>query len=167
MLKAAILIPILAFGAAAQTPTSKWDGLKWDNLKMLAPGTEVRVASISAPAHTKPIQGALESVTDRELVLLQAGGPQTFARTQILSVSVNGKDHRVRNAFIGLGVGFAAGVGIGAAVGESQARNCRGMILCGISVPVDAGVGGAVGIVGGTLTGVFWHTGGWHKIYSV
>jgi hypothetical protein len=160
MLKAAILIPMLAFHAAAQTPASKWDGLK-----MLAPGTEVRVASISTPAHRKPIQGALESVTDSELVLLQAGGPQTFARTQILSVSVNGKDHRVRNAFIGLGLGFAVGGGIGAAVGEGQAHNCRGL-LCGIALPADAVAGGIVGIVGGTLAGVFWHTGGWHKIYT-
>jgi hypothetical protein len=160
MLKAAILIPMLAFGAAAQTPTSKWEGLK-----MLAPGTEVRVASISTQA-SKPIQGALESVTESELVIRQAGGPQTFARTQILSVSIKGKDHRLRNALIGLGIGFGAGGGIGAAVGESQAHSCRGF-LCGLALPADAIVGAIFGIVGGTLTGVFWHTGGWHKIYSV
>lgn len=166
MLKAAILIPILAFGAAAQTATSKGDSLKWDGLKMLAPGTEVRVSSVSTPAHAKPIQGALESVTDSELVILQAGGPQTFARTRILSVSVNGKNHRLRNALIGLGVGLGAGIGIGAAVGESQAHNCSGF-LCGLTLPVDAIIGGIIGIAGGTLAGVFWHTGGWRKIYSM
>src|SRR5579863_1264608 len=113
--RAAMLLPILSLAAAAQTPASQWD-----TLKMLAPGTEVRVAS----ANAKPIQGALESVTDSDLVFTQAGGPKSFSRAQILSVSVKGKDHRLRNAMIGLGVGTAAGLAIGFGVGHAQANNC-------------------------------------------
>jgi len=157
--RAAMLLPILSLAAAAQTSASKWD-----TLRMLAPGTEVRVAS----ANAKPIQGALESVTDSNLVLRQAGGPKSFVRTQILSISVKGKDHRMRNALIGLGVGTAAGLAIGYGIGRAQANNCsnKGGWFCGLDEGAGTVVGGVAGIVGGTLTGVFWHTGGWRKIYS-
>ena len=131
---------------------------------MLTPGTEVRVAS----ANAKPIQGALENVTDSDLVLRQAGGPKSFGRAQILSVSVKGKDHRLRNAMIGLGVGTAAGVAIGFGIGHAQANNCgnKGGWFCGLDEGAGLAVGGIVGLVGGTLTGVFWRTGGWRKIYT-
>ncbi len=157
--RTAMLLLILCLAAAAQTSASKWD-----TLRMLAPGTEVRVAS----ANAKPIQGALESVTDSDLVLRQAGGPKSFGRTQILSVSVKGKDHRRRNALIGLGVGTAAGLAIGYGVGHSQANTCssKGGWFCGLDEGAGTIVGGIAGIVGGTLTGVFWNTGAWRKIYT-
>jgi hypothetical protein len=151
-----ILIPILSLAASAQTQASKWE-----SVKMLAPGTQVRVASSAS----KPVEGAVESVTDSDLVLTQGGGPQSLSRAQILSVSVKEKDHRRRNALIGLAVGTGAGIAIGAGVGAEQSNNCRGF-LCGIALPVDAALGGVIGLVGGTLTGAFWPTGGWRKIYT-
>jgi hypothetical protein len=150
--RAAMLLTILSLAAAAQTSASKWD-----TLKMLTPGTEVRVASADA----KPIQGTLESVTDSDLVLRQAGGPKSFGRTQILSVSVRGKDHRLRNALIGLGAGTAAGLAVG--YGVKHCGNNDGW--CGLGEVAGMAVGGVAGLVGGTLTGVFWPTGGWRKIY--
>jgi len=147
-----MLLLMLSLAAAAQTSASQWD-----TLRMLAPGTQVRVAS----ANAKPIQGALESVTDSDLVLRQAGGPKSFGRTQILSVSVRGKDHRLRNALIGLGAGTAAGLAVG--YGVKHCGNNDGW--CGLGEVAGMAVGGVAGLVGGTLTGVFWPTGGWRKIY--
>jgi hypothetical protein len=160
LIRAAILLAILALGGAAQTPVSPWE-----TVKALAPGTEIRVASATA----KTIQGALESVTDSELVVLKQGSvPQSFRRDRIMSVSVKGKDHRLRNALIGLGVGTAVGLGVGYGIGHAQANNCsnKGGWLCGLDEGAGAVVGGVGGLVGGTLTGVFWHTGGWRKIYT-
>jgi hypothetical protein len=158
--RASMLLLILSRAATAQTLESKWD-----TLKMLTPGTEVRVAS----ANAKPIQGSLESVTDNDLVLRQAGGQTSLGRAQILSVSVKGKDHRLRNAMIGLGVGTAAGLSIGYGIGHAQANHCsnKGGWFCGLDEGVGTVVGGVAGILGGTLTGVFWHTGGWRKVYAV
>jgi hypothetical protein len=62
--RAVLLLPILSFAAAAQTPVSNWE-----IVKMLSSGTQVRVAAGTA----KPIQGTLESVTDSELVVLTLG----------------------------------------------------------------------------------------------
>lgn len=163
MLKTAILIPILSFAAAAQTPSqtsTRTSAAKWEGLKTLTSGIEVRVAS----ANAKPTQGALESVTDSALVLKQAGGPISFDRAQIRSVSVKGKERRVRNALIGLGVGTALGVGIGYGVGRAGCSKGDGW--CNLDTGVGMAIGGISGLVGGTLTGVFWHTGGWQKIYT-
>jgi hypothetical protein len=163
MLKTMILIPILSFAAAAQTPpqtSTRSSAAKWEGLKTLTSGIEVRVAT----ANAKPVQGALESVTDSALVLKQAGGPVSFDRAQIRSVSVKGKEHRLRNSMIGLGVGTALGVAIGYGVGHAGCRNGDGW--CDLGTAVDTAIGGVSGLVGGTLAGVFWHTGGWQKIYA-
>jgi MFS family permease len=66
------------------------------------------------------------------------------------------------NALIGLGVGTAAGLAIG--YGIEHCSNKGGW--CGLDEAAGTGVGGVAGLVGGTLTGVFWHTGGWRKIYA-
>jgi hypothetical protein len=162
MLKTTILILILSFAAAAQTPSqtsTRTSAAKWEGLKSLTSFIEVRVAS----ANAKPVQGALESVTDSALVLKQAGGSVSFDRAQIRSVSVKGKEHRLRNAMIGLGVGTALGVGIGYGVGRA---GCGKGGWCDWDAAAGTAIGGISGLVGGTLLGVFWHTGGWQKIYT-
>jgi hypothetical protein len=163
MLRTAILIPILSLAVSAQTssPTSaRSSTAKWEALKSLTAGTEVRVAAATA----QPTQGELASVTDSALVLSQVGGPVTFDRAQIRSVSVEGKTHRLRNAMIGLGVGTAVGIGIGYAAGRSGCVNGYGW--CNLQAGISSAIGGASGLTGGTLTGAFWHTGGWQKIYT-
>jgi hypothetical protein len=150
-----LLLPILCVAAAAQTPISKWE-----IVKALAPGTEVRVTS----AGSKPIVGKIESVSDSELVLKQGAGPQSLPQAQIMSVSVKGKERRKRNALIGLGVGTALGVGIG--YGDARAGCAGPGGWCGLDEGVDSAIGGGIGLVVGTLIGVFWPTGGWRKIYA-
>jgi|HubBroStandDraft_1064217.scaffolds.fasta_scaffold32988_4 hypothetical protein len=155
-IRAATLLALLALGAVAQTPVSPWE-----SVKALAPGTEIRVASATA----ETIQGTLKSVTDSELVVLKPGsGPQSLPRDRIMSVSVNGKGHRLRNALIGLGVGTAVGVGVGYGIGHAGCGKSGGW--CDLNEGVGVAIGGVGGLVGGTLTGVLWQTGGWRKIYT-
>jgi hypothetical protein len=151
--RAVLLIPILSIAAAAQ-PVSNWE-----IVKMLAPGTQIRVALDSS----KLSQGKLASVTDSDLVLTQGTATQSFARTQILSVSAKKPGHRVRNTFIGLGIGTAVGIAIGVGLGVAQAHNCQ-QLLCGLAAPVDGAVVGAFGLVGGAAAGLVWPA-GWTKIY--
>src|SRR5580692_1025851 len=102
------LIPILSLSAAGQEPLSNWE-----NVKMLAPATQIRIAS----ATSKPKVMTLESVTDSELVTSSAAGPQTFQRAEITNVSVKQNGHRVRNTLIGMAVAAAAGAAIGYGIG--------------------------------------------------
>jgi hypothetical protein len=132
---------------------------------MLAPGTQILVADdASKPGTPQQIQGTLESVTDSEIVILNGTGTQSFPRAQIVSVSVKKNGHRLRNALVGLGVGTAAGIVIGFGIGHAQCSKTSGW--CGLDQLWGVGVGGVGGLAAGTLTGVFWPTEGWRKIYT-
>jgi hypothetical protein len=144
-----LAIPFLSLAAAGQAPTSNWD-----NVRTLAPGTEVRVAAGSS----KPVQGKLDSVTDSNLVLRLATGTQSFPRPEIHSVSARGKGHRRRNVLIGMGAGTAAGIGIGGAT----ANNCNGIGCGGIRVAV----GGILGLAAGTVAGLMLPSGKWRQVYA-
>ena len=141
------LLPLLTLAAEGQTATPNWD-----SVRAIARNTEVRITYDTA----KPIRGSLESTTDLSLTL--GPGAQSFARPQIISVSVKKKGRRVRNTFIGLGVGLAAGFGIGAAA--AGGAGCRGG-FCGLAI----GAIGGIGMLSGTVVGVAWPTGGWREVY--
>ena len=143
-----LAIPLLSLAAAGQAPRSNWEGVK-----VLAPGSEIRVAAGSS----KPVQGKLESVTDSNLILSNATGVESFQRPEVHSVAVKKKGHRLRNTFIGLGVGIAAGLGIGGAA----ASGCK-ELLCELAIPVYA----AVGLIAGTVAGLVWPTGRWRQVYA-
>lgn len=154
-----LLLAFLCVAAAGQEPASKWE-----MVKAIAPGTQVRVVGGSS---LKPVQGKVESVTDSDLVVRIRGGPQSFSRAQIMAVSVTKSRHRLRNTFIGLGVGVGAGLLIGYGVGRAQQSGCTksGGWFCSLDTVGGAGVGGISGLVGGTVVGAFWPTGGWREIY--
>ena len=146
--RAILVIPFLSLVAAGQAPTSNWD-----TVRALAPGIQVRIAA----GKSKPVRGKLESVSDSNLIVSNATGVESFQRPEVHSVAVKKKGHRLRNTFIGLGVGTAAGLGIGGAA----ASGCK-EFLCELAVPVY----GAIGFIAGTVTGLVWPTGGWRQVYA-
>jgi len=97
-------------------------------------------------------------VTDSGLVIRQGTGTQSFPRPEIHSVAVKKKRHRVRKVLIGMGVGTAAGLGIGGAL----ANDCRGIACEGF----DVAISGIIGLIGGAVAGVVWSSGGWREIYA-
>lgn len=120
---------------------------KWDNLKTLAPGDNIRVVLNDK----KSYRGKLQSLTDNAIVVRLATGEQSFKRTDILRVSAKGQPHRLRNALIGAAVGAAV---IG---GASAAQTDEQIYTLVFAVPGGA----ALGAVGGA----FVPTGGWHEVY--
>jgi hypothetical protein len=145
----AFLIPLLSLAAAGQVPTSNWE-----NVRMIAAGTEVRIAA----GNSKTIRGKLENVTDSNVIVTDATGKQSFQRPDIHSVSVNEKGHRLRKVLIGMGVGTAAGL----AGGGAAAKNCSG-IACG---GFDVAVSGVIGLIAGTVGGLVWSREGWRQVYA-
>jgi hypothetical protein len=115
MLKLTLFIPLLALVAAAQSPLADWE-----KVRMLTPGTGIRVIEEAS----KPASGNLESVAESNLVLNAIAGRQTFERARITSVAVKREGHRVRNTFIGLGAGLAGGFALGAVIGHG----CTGFL---------------------------------------
>jgi hypothetical protein len=147
--RAVVLLPMLCLVATGQTLTSNWD-----SVKMIAPGTEVRVTA----GKSKPIRGKLESVTDTSLAVSGETGTRSFSRPEIRSVSVKKKRHRLRKVLIGMGVGTAAGLGIGAATGNG----CNGIACEGVHTVM----GGLIGLAGGVVAGLVWSSGEWRQVYA-
>lgn len=154
-----LLCPFLCLCVAAQDPAAKWD-----NVKALALGTQFRVVS---SASRKPIEGTLQSVTDSDLSLMRGTQVESFPRTQIVSVSARQNGRRLRNVFIGLGVGTAAGALIGFGIGHGQASGCQksGGGWCGLYTVEGAGLGGISGLVSGALVGALLHRDKWTEVY--
>jgi hypothetical protein len=143
------LIPFLSLAAAGQAPTSNWE-----NLRMIAPGTEVRVAA----GNSKPVRGRLENVSDDSLAIQADTGTRSFPRPEIRGVFVRKNRDRLRKVLIGMGIGTSAGLGIGGAV----ANNCTGIACGGYSVAM----GGLIGLAGGVVAGLVWSRGEWRQVYT-
>jgi hypothetical protein len=145
----AILLPFLTLSVAAQTSSPDWD-----SVRAITRTTQVRVLT----DNSTPVRGSLDRTTDTALIM--SASAQSIGRPQIVSVSVRKNGHRARNTLIGIGVGLAAGLGIGFAT----VSRCRGEI-CGLAAPVGVAAFGTLGIVVGGVAGVAWPTGGWREVY--
>ena len=130
----------------------------WESLKQLAPGQEVQVVLNDAKSYS----GQFQSVSDDGIVLRLGKDSQTFERQNVLRVSTRGKNHRGRNALIGLAVGAGAGVIVAVASPE------LGTGKCAQGSCVDAGTVSVVGFLAGVLgagLGAVIPTRGWHDVY--
>ena len=78
---------------------------KWDNLNKLQPGQLIRVEL----NNDKTCVGNFQSLTGEGITLRPPAGEQTFARHDILSISVQ-VNHRGRNIALGVAAGVAAGL---------------------------------------------------------
>jgi hypothetical protein len=150
--RAVAVLLAFALAAAAQSPAQNWD-----NIKALAVGTLVRIA-----VGSRTVDGNLQNVSDDSLAVNSGKGQEMFTRQEVVRVSVKKKDHRRRNALIGLGIG----AGVGAVLGGAASCNSGGGFPC-IAKPSEGtlvGIGAfGVGAVG-ALVGVLLPTGGWRKV---
>ena len=146
--RAFLLFPILSLAAPGQSPISNWD-----SVKMLAPGTKIRVAQ----GNSKPIAGKLASVTDSNLIVTRSTGTESFPRLGMRSVFIKDRGHRVRNTFIGLGLGYGIGISVAGTIGGSK--------LVPLRPPWGAAVIEGAGIVAGGAAGRLWPT-GWRRVYA-
>jgi hypothetical protein len=140
---------LIALSLGAQTPRAIGT---WDTLKSLAPGTEILASRFSQG----DLRGLIQSVTDDAIVINTSKSQETVARTMVVRVAIRRKGHRLRNTFIGLGVG----TGTGLAIGGIQNATCK-TFLCGIG----SAVWPPLGAIAGTIVGAIIPTGGWREVY--
>jgi len=143
---------------------SKGRSSRWDNLKSLMPGQEIRVVM----NNVKSYQGEFRSLGDDGITLRQAAGEQTLARKDVLRISrKDGNNHRVRNAVIGAAVGAGVGLGLGVAY-YLRPRNCTEGPAFGCEGPSNldrAKLLTPVGGAAGAAIGAAMPTGGWRDVY--
>jgi hypothetical protein len=138
-----LLCVILLFAAAGSAQPAREN---WDNLNVLAPGTEIRVTQ----ADGKTIRGIFEKVT-ADAIVTQGGA---FPRDGVKRVQFK-RGRRGRNTLLGLGIGAGIGLATGAALDAKAGDD-------GFAISAKIALTGAGAIIG-TLVGVGRPN--WHEIY--
>jgi hypothetical protein len=154
VMSAIVVFLAFSFAAVAQSPAQNWN-----SVKTLPVGTAIRIS-----VGSRIVNGDVQSVADDSLAVNSGKGQEMFMRQEVTRLAVKKKGHRLRNSMIGLGIGTGAGIGIGLGVGH--ANDCSSGFLCGIDTAAGGALGGAIGLVGGTIVGALWPTGGWREVYK-
>lgn len=142
---------LCTFGATAGSPLRAANS-RWENLRILRPGQQIRVVLNDA----KSYQGEFQALTDEGITLRRAAGEQRFARNDVLRIYFRSKNHRVRNMVIGVGIG-AVLAALAVKANSSTWFENTGMRDIGWVWPVGLGVFGGIGAA--------IPTGGWHEVY--
>ncbi|HVN80160.1 MAG TPA: hypothetical protein VMW38_14275 [Terriglobia bacterium] len=147
----AVLIFLLFFSPPYGVAASVAGLSSWENLHQLETGQLVKVVL----KDTKAYEGEFQALTEESIQLLNGEQNRTFLKSDVLRISTKKAGHRGRNALIGVGLGTAAGLGVGAATAH------EGEMMRGVGI----GLGAALGAIGGAALGAVIPTGGWEEIY--
>ena len=139
---------LVAGSAAAESKRAEWSVLNG-----LATGTEIRVTM----AGSKTVRGFLQKTDGDSLVINATTSQATLARQDVKRVHSKRQGHRGRNTLIGLGVGAAGGLGIGAGLHHANQTGWFSDFGKYFLTPIGAIIG--------TVVGVAIPTGGWREVY--
>jgi len=144
-----LLFPILILGVSCLSH-AQGQPTDWGNLNTLHAGDKIQVSKIKS----KKVTGTFLNDSDAAISLQTGGSSQSIPKQEIESVKLENHKHRMRNTLIGAGVGAGAGAGIGAATYHSCSETQNPCIgdIGGRGLP--AGIGAAVGGLGGAVVGV-------------
>lgn len=120
----------------------------WENLNQLQAGQTIQVVQMDL----KSTKGTFLRVSDEAIFLRVKGNDVNVPRTDILRVSRLDVGKQRRNIMVGLGVGTAAGMLIGAAVARPYFDEGTGFKPFAI-ILTGAGAGAGLGIALGASTG--------------
>ncbi len=131
----------------------------WANLghtPAISAGAEIQVRTTG----NKRYRGQFKAADEDALVMIVANDEQRLPHATVSRVSVKKPGHRLRNLLMGLGIGAAAGLSLGAI---ADAR-CTGKCIEG-TTPLGKEVGTPLGLLIGAIIGVALPTGGWREVY--
>ena len=123
----------------------------WDNLRQLRPGETIEVVDAKMKSH----QGAFAAYTQEAISLRQGGGELSVARGEVASVKRRRESRRGRNVVLGLALGAAGGLAIGAIRGKTYHEAGETPVFIAVWTPIGAGIGAAAGAAmptGGEVT---------------
>jgi hypothetical protein len=135
-------------------PARDWASL--GQTPAISAGTEIEARTTD----NKRYRGRFKAAGDDALVMTTASGEQRLARATVSRVSVKKPGHRLRNTLIGLGIGAAAGLTLGAV---ADAR-CTGNCVEG-KRPLGKEIGTLLGSLIGTIIGAALPAAGWREVY--
>jgi hypothetical protein len=148
-----VLISYCGVSANAR-PVSDWASLT--RTSTISPGSEVQAITTD----NKHWRGMFHAADDDSLIFSISGKEQRLARATVSRILVRTPGRRLRHTLIGLGIGTAAGLTLGAVVDARCTGNC---IEGGRHLGIEAGAG--LGALIGVVIGAAVPAGGWREIY--
>ena len=127
------MVPFIVFGQSTEDA--------WSNLSRLRAGQKIEVVDMKL----KPVAGNFTAFSEGAITLLVGKDQVSIARANVFSVKNRGISHRRRNTLLGLGIGAAAGLAIGAIKGAAYHEEGEIPVFLMVSTPIGAGIGGALG----------------------
>ncbi len=149
MLKPSVLA-FLLISAPCCLPSAQPPQESWDNLRQLRPGEAIEVLD----AKMKSIRGDFASYTPQEIALRQDGREMNVPRAEVASVKRSGESHRRRNVLLGLAIGAAGGLAVGAIRGKTYHEAGETTVFMAVWTPIGAGIGAVAGAVLPGRTGI-------------
>ena len=139
MTKATLSLMILLI-APARTPAQSSED-SWDNLGQLRPGQRIEVVDMKLNSR----HGAFTGYSEEAISLRTGQNEVAIPRADVLSVKNRKSSHRGRNALLGLVIGAAGGLAVGAVVGATFHEEGETGVFVLVFTPIGAGVGAGVG----------------------
>ena len=127
------LLPSIVFGQSMEHA--------WDNLSRLRAGQKIEVVDMKL----RPIAGRFTAFSEHAISLRVGNDQISIHRSDVLSVKNRESSHRARNVLLGLAMGAAGGLAIGAIKGATYHEEGETPVFLLVWTPVGAGIGGAVG----------------------
>lgn len=145
MRKILLLISVVGMACASCAQTVQ---ASWANLSALQAGRKIQIVDMKSKKHS----GSFLNVSDNAISYRDAAGEETIQKPDVRSVKLMANKHRLRNAAIGSAVGAGVGAGIGAATFHPCSPS-QSFCLQPAGRGAFAGIGAAVGFVGGAVVG--------------
>jgi hypothetical protein len=134
-----VLVVLLVGAASPLAAQGREDS--WDNLRQLRLGETIEVVDAKMRSH----HGAFAAYTEDAISLRQGGGELSLPRAEVASVKRRRESPRGRNALLGLAIGAAGGLAVGAIRGQTYHEAGETPVFIAVWTPIGAGVGAIVG----------------------
>jgi hypothetical protein len=144
-----VLLALLSISVSDAKPPEE----SWDDLRQLRPGEAIEVLDARMKSH----RGTFATYTQDTIVVHQNNTEQTFRREEVASVKRRSESRRGRNALVGLAIGAAGGLALGAIRGKTYHEDGETPVFIAVWTPIGAGIG--------AVTGAALPTGGGVTIY--
>jgi len=129
------MVPAVVLGQSAED--------SWSNLSRLRAGQKIQVVDMKPKAAT----GNFNAFSEDTISLLVGKDQISIPRANVLSVKNREGSHRRRNTLLGLAIGAAGGLAIGAIQGAAYHEEGETPVFLMVWTPIGAGAGAAVGAV--------------------
>lgn len=143
------ILPVALFICLSQVSSSQTTD--WAIVRQLVSGQRVKVETADGKSHV----GKVQSVSDDSI---QLGKNQLIQKQDVQHVRLWSPGHHGRNALIGLGIGAAFGVAVGASCNEKTSFVSRGACMA-VGAPFFGGVGAGIGAL-------LPSHGAWREVYQ-